>query len=443
MVSRKKAAGKARKAAKAKAREVQARAIEEEERNNGQILVDEIEQLSCEHGADSLSSCDTCIRFVVAFSKAHGKAIEGCDGGDSNVMECLVDAHVATMEREDEFMAMWKDPTKVEIATSYFLCKGVEAMIEGKCDEARLAAAVALYFEQTMPFVLGQTQRLTVDFQKVREVRVADLPTLANFFRRRIPCCCLDDEKYTANGDGVNQEQMLTVRQQPLDEVPCKHGGDALALLKGDSFRLVNAFRDSFLSTEGGFSLTDRLKGAEASTWDDFFDVWDDSAKMEIAISCSLFAGAQCILIGNEDVAREIATVARYFEQHIAVRLKQTQALFHLPKISEANSADDHTLVKFFRRRIPCSCLDEKYEEVKHITKMGRCFNPQCKLANRRTARSNTMYCSRCRYVTYCSRECQEARWSNHKPLCDELAAMIAKFEAKQQNMSIEPVPQS
>ena len=448
MVSRKKAAGKARKAAKAKAREVQAKAREEEERNNGQSLVDGLDRLSCKHGADSLSSCDTCIRFVIAFSKAHGKAIERCDGGDSDDMECIVDAHVATMEREEDFLDMWKDSTKVEIATSYFLCEGVEAMIEGRYDDARLAATVTVYFEQTMPFVLGQTQRLTVDFQKVREVRVADLPTLASFFRSRIPCSCLDDEKYSTNGDGVNQEQTLSLRQQqPLDEavqqLPCKHGVDALTLLKGDSFRLVNAFRDSFLSTEGGgFSLTDRLKGAEAFTWDDFFDVWDDPAKMEIAIACSLFAGAQCILIGNEDVAREIATVARYFEQHIAVRLKQTQALFHLPKISEANSADDHTLVKFFRRRIPCSCLDKKYEEVKHIPKMGFCFNPQCSLG-RYVERSKTKYCSRCRYVTYCSRECQEARWSIHKPLCDTLAAMIAEFEAKQQNMSIEHVPQS
>ena len=453
MVSRKKAAGKARKAAKAKAREVQAKAKEEEERKIGQNLVDQFEQLSCKHGTDSFCSSDICIRFVIAFSNAYGKAIKGCDRGDGNDIGigCLVDAHVATMEKEeDEFVEMWKDSTKIEIAASCFFCIGVEAMIEGKYDDARLAAAVAVYFEQTIAVSLKQSQA-EPDYQKIREVSEADLPALKTFFRSRIPCSCLDDEIDTTNANevklGLNQEQTLTVRQQrPIDkamQLPCKHGVDDLSL-QGVPFLFLAAFRDSFRSTKGGnYSLADRLKGAEASTLDEFADVWGDTTKMEIAISCSLFAGTQFILIGKDDHARCAATLTRYLQQHVAVRLKQTQALFHLPKILEANSADDHSLAKFFRRRIPCSCLDRKYDEVEHITKIGLCFNPQCKLPMRMTARSNTKYCSRCRYATYCSRECQLEDWTEHKPKCDKLAAMIAEFEAKKLKMSIEPVPQS
>jgi len=116
----------------------------------------------------------------------------------------------------------------------------------------------------------------------------------------------------------------------------------------------------------------------------------------------------------------------------------------HWPKIYETylasscgdtyNPADLHTLVKFFRKRIPCSCscLDAKYEEVKATTKMGWCFNLQCNLL--RVERSKTMYCDRCRFVTYCSRECQKAHWSKHQATCDKAAALKAKFDAKQQN---------
>eukprot|EP00984_Skeletonema_dohrnii_P004367 scaffold1560_cov146-Skeletonema_dohrnii-CCMP3373.AAC.2 len=47
-------------------------------------------------------------------------------------------------------------------------------------------------------------------------------------------------------------------------------------------------------------------------------------------------------------------------------------------KHEELKYADKHTLVSFFRSRIPCKCLDEKYKEVKNITKMGICANLGC-----------------------------------------------------------------
>jgi len=155
---------------------------------------------------------------------------------------------------------------------------------------------------------------------------------------------------------------------------------------------------------------------------------------MEMVLSFFLFRGAEDILEGNNDGARHCATFARYIEQYIAFRLHQIQATGNWPKIYEANRADEHTLVKFFRARIPCSCLDAKYEEVKHITKIGICFNPQCSHPDWEVERSKTMYCSRCRCVTYCSRECQKAGWKLHKDDCDNNAAMKAEFDAKHKN---------
>ena len=221
---------------------------------------------------------------------------------------------------------------------------------------------------------------------------------------------------------------------------PCKHGVDPLSLKRNSIvFQFVRAFAkkidDEFRDKS---NIAKCLVSAHNATLNEFADVWNDSAKMEKAMSFFLFIGTQQYLEGEYANARMAATYARYFEQYIATELKQTQAIVNWPKILEAQHADDHTLVKFFRHRIPCSCLDEKYDEVKSITKMGFCYNAECKfycVKGEGVERRITKYCSRCRCETYCSRECQEADWSEHKPLCDKGAVLKAKFEAKQWNI--------
>ena len=172
------------------------------------------------------------------------------------------------------------------------------------------------------------------------------------------------------------------------------------------------------------------LEEAKNATWEEFAEVWNDLAKLETAMSFLLCVGTEHIRHGNDDAARDVATFIRYLEQDIAIELHHTQAFYNLPKLDESYAADVHSLVKFFRHRIPCSCLDDKYEEVKNIPKMGFCYNPKCTIPNRETERSKAKYCSRCRYATYCSRECQEADWTIHKLLCDKAAILQAKFKA-------------
>ena len=225
---------------------------------------------------------------------------------------------------------------------------------------------------------------------------------------------------------------------------PCAHGavaGPTLSSISTDicfqfAIKFVRPFsRASKDSKDREISLWDWIQEARNSTWDEFVGVWKDSAKMETAMSYLLRDGVQSILERKHGDARDIATLIRYLEEYVAVELHQTQALYKCPKIRDVYYGDMHTLVKFFRHRIPCSCLDKKYEEVKSITKIGYCDNPQCKLPKRMTERSNTKYCSRCRCITYCSRECQVADWSRHKTTCDRNVTIIAEFEARQQNM--------
>ena len=239
----------------------------------------------------------------------------------------------------------------------------------------------------------------------------------------------------------VSESNNPTTFMRGLNQLKCRHGVEPLSSSTDICIRFAFAFGESFdircdiNATDGGYlSLSQCLIEAQKDTSDELANVWIDSAKLTLTTSFFLCDGTQAVLEGNYKHARDCATIVRFLEQHIAVALKQTQALVNWPKIRECFRADLHTLVQFFGRRIPCSCLDEKYQEMKHITKVGHCYNLQCSIPDEEVERCKTKYCSRCRNAAYCSRECQEAHWPRHKADCDRFAAIIAEFNDKQQN---------
>jgi hypothetical protein len=240
----------------------------------------------------------------------------------------------------------------------------------------------------------------------------------------------------------LKQEQETAQLLERMWQMQCKHGTKPLSsrdICLQFAAVFIESFREAVHDSCGERSVWQCLTDVQnaMATVDKFAEVGNDSAKMEIATSIILCMGTEYTLEGEDRTARKCATIARYFKQHIAVDLKQSQALPNEPKVGEMYECDEHTLVKFFRHRIPCSCLDEKYEEVKHVPKLGFCYNPQCSIPGSMPERSKTKYCSRCRNAVYCSRECQEADWSEHNPVCDMYAAMIATFEAKHQQQQL------
>ena len=252
------------------------------------------------------------------------------------------------------------------------------------------------------------------------------------------------EEAEDSNNQRTNgQQRLLAEQMQQLqlgnsnflstsgsDATKCYHG---FKEMDNTCIDFVIAFRNAVHEADKrGESTSQSLVEAKNATMDKFADVWNDSANMEIVMSYYLSHGTESIIEGNYGYAHECAAFARYMEQRTAVVLHQTQAIINWSKV-EAMSADEHTRVKFFRKRIPCKCLDKKYDEVKTITKMGICFNEECP-PDRRVERNKTMYCSGCRSITYCSLECQKADWTLHKQECDVRVARIAKFEAEKQS---------
>jgi len=234
--------------------------------------------------------------------------------------------------------------------------------------------------------------------------------------------------------DQMQQLEMIGNMSRHDTTIKCRHGFEETETLADFSSEFILAFREAFygVANEGGAALSACLIAAAKATKDEFATVWNDSTNMEIAISFILRAGTIAILEDEHKSAKDCALFARFLEQYAAIQFKQTQVLINWSKV--IRRCDEHSLVKFFRRRIPCCCLDEKYQEVKSITKMGICYNPKCHFPDGCVERSKLLYCSRCRIVTYCSRECQKACWTKHKLQCDKDAGLKAKFDAEQQN---------
>jgi len=81
------------------------------------------------------------------------------------------------------------------------------------------------------------------------------------------------------------------------------------------------------------------------------------------------------------------------------------------------------SLVKFYRKRTPCHCLDETHAELKPQPKTG-----VCRHCARRFERGLLKECSICNCVQYCSKECQVADWPSHKRDC-KILRQINKTE--------------
>jgi hypothetical protein len=187
----------------------------------------------------------------------------------------------------------------------------------------------------------------------------------------------------------------------------------------------LSSFSLEFLHECGatGGTIGRKLQAAYKATKEMHRHVCEDPINMEYTTALFLAMGTQQVIIGNYKAAMLHAAIAYCFEQHVSTSLRghgNCKAM-NWPKVNELfYDPDQHTLVSFFRKRIPCSCLDKKYKEVKSITKLGICYNFNCPHPDRKVERSRTKCCSRCHLANYCSLECQVDNWAIHKKFCQQ-----------------------
>ena len=223
-----------------------------------------------------------------------------------------------------------------------------------------------------------------------------------------------------ASGDGGKEESTKPKRIR-IHSWECKHGYEPR---KPEDHAIIDDFCKEFWL--GFHSLDNReeleigkcIEAAhEAINQKKYPGLWSDSTKLELVISWYLLYATQNAIEGNLTVARIFAFLAHHLQDYINVHRDENRGITTFLLQYDLLYTDEHTLVKYLRKNIPCACLDEKYKEVKSITKMGLCWNEKCN--QHMMKRSSMMCCTGCRHAVYCSRECQKADWTTHKMYCD------------------------
>eukprot|EP00984_Skeletonema_dohrnii_P009870 scaffold3800_cov87-Skeletonema_dohrnii-CCMP3373.AAC.2 len=285
----------------------------------------------------------------------------------------------------------------------------------GKARARRVAKSRKAWEEDAAVNVTAQIQRLQIcnnssDQDEDEDALLADAINLAAAEKEELGAAAKNDEANNSKN--------------------CLHG-----FVTFPRDHVCGAFIDSYAQAfiagcESEGCLLDGVVNGYEATKITYAEVWNDSNNLNLAISYFLARGTKKILDGDSKVYYD-AIIASFLEQEIAVNIQKTQASRHWGKISELK-CDEHTQVSFFRKRIPCKCLEKRYKEVKSITKVGICNNPSCSLPDRTAERSKMLSCTKCRRANYCSRECQKAAWPLHKEYCEADASRLDELQSRQ-----------
>lgn len=159
-------------------------------------------------------------------------------------------------------------------------------------------------------------------------------------------------------------------------------------------------------------------------------EVFDDATLRQMVISIMLTMGVNLIL--NDHDMGLVAVYASYI-LHI-----ETYGCVGNASVVHATSAalwrsrrleiDIHQggwerdVIRFFIKRITCSCLTATYSQAKvsQPTIMGK-----CDYCDKKRERRTLMLCERCKRVQYCCTACQADDWPDHKDRCKDFSNLL------------------
>lgn len=173
------------------------------------------------------------------------------------------------------------------------------------------------------------------------------------------------------------------------------------------------------------------VQAAAVVTNEEYPNVWKDAAGLEWISKAFVSIATEMYDFGRASMAFKVKNDANevdyliaigfseLIQQSIAVDLDHTLPTVYWARIYELLRADRRRIISYLKKRIPCSCLDEMYEEVKTLPKTGTCSNfLGCKILGGRLNIVDMWSCGRCRRDHYCGEACQKARWGIHKECC-------------------------
>eukprot|EP00984_Skeletonema_dohrnii_P003466 scaffold1170_cov139-Skeletonema_dohrnii-CCMP3373.AAC.8 len=179
MVSRKKAKGQARKAAKAKAEESYAMFKP--------FSLTQFKKSSCTHGwnHDAYASSHDCYKFVEAVMEAFRR-----NKGKFDIFDAPKEA---TLHKYPE---IWGDPTKFEWVASAFVSIGVEVLIRqddkvGKLILSVYSIAYSEWIHQHVACALHKSVP-AMYMARLNDLMHADQRRVISYLKKRIPCSCLN-----------------------------------------------------------------------------------------------------------------------------------------------------------------------------------------------------------------------------------------------------------
>jgi len=193
-------------------------------------------------------------------------------------------------------------------------------------------------------------------------------------------------------------------------EIPqCNHG--LIAILPEESHPVSRFITDFFYSDNADFITIFRRHP----------EVQNDVNYQKMAAEIFIRIETNGLIEDNAtgvNVAKAIIILENYGKtgEYVSTVTSRSVALKIRNQSGTINSRRD--LLKFYRKRITCSCLKKMHIEArKTLPKIGICDH--CEEVKERTL---LMVCSRCMICQYCSRKCQVAASPKHRVLCDMFA---------------------
>jgi len=206
-----------------------------------------------------------------------------------------------------------------------------------------------------------------------------------------------------------------------MPTISCKHGRDDVVMPDNLLDHPISSFLDDFtvrcLINTSVRELIEPLFQTHPQVWNN-----DGNKKMTISIMINmgtnlLMSDKEDVLIWSMHIAKVIAVLERYNAgtNNIDTAYNNLWVQTKIRDLHSVNSSGKRDALKFFSKRVPCSCLKERHQEARNtIPKVGKCYG--CRKEKERVALS---VCSKCMLMQYCSKECQVADWSQHKEECD------------------------